>query len=249
MIIAVTNNKGGVSKTTLTVNAGAALAQLGKRVLIVDLDAQRSAGLSLGVDRDATPTTADVLLNRIPIEDTIQATGAGVDIAPGSFALAHADVSLADVQGREKILRAALSSVRRKYDFILIDTPPSLGLVVVNAIAAADAVLVPLVPHYLVLEGLSNLLEALEKIRAGIGGGELLGIVLSMCDYRQAVTREVVDAVRGHFKRKVFDTEIRVNVRLVEAPSFHAPVTTYAARSTGAENYMNLAREIIQRTK
>ena len=250
MIIAVTNNKGGVGKTSVCINAGASLAALGRRVLIVDLDAQQSAGHSLGVDRNAAPTTADVLLDGIPIEETILTTEAGVDIAPASFRLVDADVLLADAPGREKKLRAALASVRRKYDFILIDTPPSFGLVVVNSIVAADAVLVPLVPHYLALEGLSNLLKALDRTRKGTGaGGALLGIVLNMCDYRQGVTREVVDMVREHFGKDVFKTEIRVSVRMVEAPSYGASILTHAGRSAPAESYMDLAKEIIQRAK
>lgn len=250
MVITVTNNKGGVAKTTTAVNVSAALVQLGKRVLLVDADGQRSASRALGVSRDAAPTTTDVLLAGADVRDAIVQTSAGVDMVPASFELAHADVTLADVAGRERILRTALGVVRRQYDFVLIDTPPSLGLVVVNAIVAADAVLVPVVPHPLAVEGLSGLMTALERIGKGIGHAvELLGIVLTMCDYRQGVTRQLVDIVRGHFGGKVFRTEVRQSVRLVEAPYVGQAITSYAGNSSGAESYAALAGEIIQRVK
>ena len=250
MVITIANNKGGVAKTTTTVNTAAALVQLGKRVLVVDTDAQGNAGHYFGVPVDASPSVTDVLLDGVELSAAIHKTDAGVDVVPASFELAHADVSLADVPGRAKVLRHALASVRRRYDFILVDTPPSLGLVVVNAIVAADAVLVPVVPHPMVLGGLARLLKALDEIKAGTGaGGVLLGIVLTMCDYRQGVTRQVVEAIRGHFGGKVFTAEVRQSVKLVEAPYFHTPVMTYAGTSTGAEAYTDIAREIIRRTK
>jgi chromosome partitioning protein len=163
--------------------------------------------------------------------------------------LASADLVLADAPGREAVLRAALAPIRADYDFTVLDCPPSLGLLTVNALTAADVFLVPITPDYLALEGLVNLLAAVERTRAGIGEtADLLGILLTLADYRQNVTTEIAGMIRAHYGREVFRTEIRVNVRLKEAPSFGKPIFDYASTSTGAEAYGALVKEVLHRT-
>ena len=181
--LALVNNKGGVGKTASAVSLAAGLAAEGRRVLLADLDAQGSASLSLGLVRaDLQPGTAEVILDGRQVRDAIRPSSvAGLDILPGSMKLASADLSLADVKGREAVLKAALTPIRADYDFIVLDCPPSLGLLTVNALTAADFFLIPVTPDYLALEGLVNLLEAVERIRAGIGkAAELLGVLLTL---------------------------------------------------------------------
>jgi len=249
--IALVNNKGGVGKTTSAVSLAAGLAAEGHHVLLTDLDAQGSAALSLGIARTAlSPGTADTLLDGRPIRDAIRPTGiAGLDILPGSMALASADLMLAGQKGREAVLSAALAPVRADYAFLVFDCPPSLGLLTVNALTAADYFLVPVTPDYLALEGLVNLLDAVERIRAGIGRtAELLGILLTLADYRLNVTTEIRNMIRRHYGRAVFRTEIRRTVRLTEAPSFGRPIFDYAGGSGGADSYRALVREVLHRT-
>jgi chromosome partitioning protein len=172
----------------------------------------------------------------------------GLDLLTGSMELANADLVLGDRKGREGRLRQALEPVRADYDAIVFDCPPSLSLVPINALAAADAYIVPVVSHYLALEGLVNLLDTVKRIRAGIGTpAELLGLLLTMVDYRARLTTELVSMIREHYGRQVFGTEIRVNVRLTEAPSFGKPIFDYASTSTGAEAYGRLTDEVIAR--
>jgi chromosome partitioning protein len=247
---ALVNNKGGVGKTTSAVNLAAGLAAEGRRVLLADLDAQGSASLSLGLSRaDLQPGTAEVVLDGRPIRDAIRPSSvAGLDILPGSMKLASADLALFDVKGREAVLRAALSPIRADYDFAVLDCPPSLGLLTVNALTAADFFIIPLTPDYLALEGLVNLMEAVERIRAGIGKTAApLGILLTLCDNRLNVTGEIAGMIRKHYGRLVLKTDIRGNVRLKEAPSFGKTIFDYDARSAGAEDYRGLTREILRR--
>lgn len=250
--VALVNNKGGVAKTTSAVNLSAGLAEEGRRVLLVDLDAQGSASLSLGLGRgDLSPGTAEALLEGWPARKAIRAsTVQGLDIMPGSMGLASADLVLASVKGREGVLGAVLGPVVADYDFIVLDCPPSLGLLTVNALTAADCFLVPVTPDYLALEGLINLMAAVDRIRASIGrAADLLGIVLTLADYRLNVTDEIGRMIRGHYGRQVCRTEIRVNVRLKEAPSFGQSIFTYDNRSAGAEAYRALVQEVQQRIK
>ena len=250
-IIALVNNKGGVGKTTSAVNLAAGLIAAGKKkVLLVDLDAQGSASLSLGLTRaDLLPGSAEVILDGHPIREAIRPTSVkGLDILPGSMALASADLVLSAVAGREVVLKDALTPIRGDYDFTVLDCPPSLGLLTVNALTAADFFIVPVTPDYLSLEGLVNLLDAVERIKKGIGkAAGLLGILLTLADYRLNVTEEIGQMIRGYYGRLVFKAEIRGNVRLKEAPSFGKTIFDYDNGSAGAEAYRQLTKEVLKR--
>ena len=249
-IIALVNNKGGVGKTTSAVNLAAGLVAAGRRILLADLDAQGSASLSLGLTRaDLTPGSAEVMLEGHPIREVIRPTSVkGLDILPGSMALASADLVLSVVKGREVVLKDALTPIRGDYDFTVLDCPPSLGLLTVNALTAADFFIIPVTPDYLSLEGLVNLLDAVERIKKGIGkAAGLLGILLTLADYRLNVTEEIGRMIRGYYGRLVFKTEIRGNVRLKEAPSFGKTIFEYDKGSAGAEAYQELTKEVLQR--
>ena len=249
-IIALVNNKGGVGKTTSAVNLAAGLVAAGRRVLLADLDAQGSASLSLGLTRaDLTPGSAEVMLEGHPIREVIRPTSVkGLDILPGSMALASADLVLSAVAGREVVLKDALTPIRGDYDFTVLDCPPSLGLLTVNALTAADFFIVPVTPDYLSLEGLVNLLDAVERIKKGIGkAAGLLGILLTLADYRLNVTEEIGQMIRGYYGRLVFKAEIRGNVRLKEAPSFGKTIFDYDNGSAGAEAYRQLTKEVLKR--
>ena len=249
-IVAVVNNKGGVGKTTSAVNLSAGIAAGKRRVLLVDLDAQGSASLSLGLTRaDLTPGTAEVILDGLPIREAIRPSSVkGLDILPGSMALASADLVLSAVAGREVVLKDALTPIRGDYDFTVLDCPPSLGLLTVNALTAADFFIVPVTPDYLSLEGLVNLLDAVERIKKGIGkAAGLLGILLTLADYRLNVTEEIGQMIRGYYGRLVFKAEIRGNVRLKEAPSFGKTIFDYDNGSAGAEAYRQLTKEVLKR--
>lgn len=251
MIIALINSKGGVAKTTTTVNLGAALADAGRRVLICDLDSQASASFSLGVPRgELDPSIAEALLNGMALSDLIRETAhPKLDLVTGSMALANVDLVLSDVEGREKKLAQILAPVAPDYDFVLLDCPPSLSLLPVNALVAADRYLVPVTPHYLALEGLVNLSMAVERLKAGIGGAEMLGIVLTQVDYRAKMTGEIAAMIRGHYGDQVFASEIRGNVKITEAPSFGQSVLSYAPSSPGANAYRFLAGEVLGRVQ
>ena len=250
IMVALVNNKGGVAKTTSAVNLAAGIAAEGLRVLLCDLDAQGSASLSLGLSRaDLSPGAAEAILEGLPIREAIRPSSVkNLDILPGSMALASADLVLADVKGRESVLKDKLKSIMADYDFVVLDCPPSLGLLTVNALTAADFFIIPLTPDYLALEGLVNLLEAVEKIRSGIGKtADLLGILLTLADRRLNVTEEIGNIIREHYEDLVFKTEIRVNVRLKEAPSFGKTIFDYDAKSAGAEAYRALTKEVLHR--
>ena len=251
IIVALVNNKGGVGKTTSAVSLAAGIAAEGHRVLLCDLDAQGSASLSLGLTRaDLQPGAAEVIMAGRPIKEAIRPSGVkGLDILPGSMALANADLALSDVKGREVVLTAALKPLKGGgYDYVILDCPPSLGLLTVNALTAADYYLVPVTPDYLALEGLVNLMEAVERIRAGIGkAADLLGVILTLADYRLNVTSEIEGMIRKHYGKTVFQTVIPGNVKLKEAPSFGKTIFDYDGRSAGAEAYKRLGREVIGR--
>jgi len=219
-------------------------------VLLVDLDSQASASLSLGVARpDFSPSVADAILTGAALKPLIRKTAInGLDLVTGSPDLANADLQLADLAGRERRLKDALAPVRSLYDHVILDCPPSLSMLSVNAMVAADAFIIPTTPEYLALEGLVGLLDAVEKIRAGIGDQcRLLGILLTKVDHRRRVTGEIIRVMRDHYKGQVFKTEIGIDVRLVEAPSFGKSIFQYDRRSSGADAYLSLAREITRK--
>lgn len=252
MILALINSKGGVGKTLTATSLAAGLAAKGLRTLLVDLDSQGSASLALGVGRvDLSPSIADVLLDGSGIGSAIRRTGIeGLDLITGSMDLANADLALADKRGREGRLKAVLEPIRDDYPFVILDSPPSMSLLPVNALVAADNFIVPVVPQYLALEGLVNLLEAVGRIRAGIGTvADLLGLVLTIVDYRTRAATEIVQLIRAHYGSLVFRSEIRINTKLTEAPSFGKTVFEYAGSSTAAEAYRELTVEVLNRCR
>jgi chromosome partitioning protein len=251
MITALVSRKGGVGKTTTTVNLAAALASSGKRVLVVDLDSQASASLSLGVHRNhLAPSSADVLLNGMPVEEAIRSTGvSGLDLITASVDLVRADQELASFRGREGRLQKTLAPVAGAYDLIFLDCPASLSLLPTNALVAADQFLVPAVPQFLALSGARNALEAAQRIAWDAGRRiSSLGVLLTMVDYRTRATRQNVDAVRAELGSQVFAVEIRINVRLSEAPAAGQTIFQFDPASTGAHAYHLLAEEFLLRS-
>jgi len=246
-VLAFANQKGGVAKTTSTVNLGVALVEMGKRVLAVDMDPQGNLTMSQGIDpENLEKSMYDVLVHRLPIEDVIVSNE--IDVAAATIDLAGAEMALSTQIGRERALEKALKPIHKHYDFVLIDTPPSLGLLTLNALTAADAVIVPLQAEYYALEGLARLLDTLERVRQGLNPQlELEGVLLTMIDARNNLSRQVADEVRSHLGERVFATEIPRNVRLSEAPSHGRPALLYDVRSKGSLAYLRVAEEILRR--
>ena len=245
--LAVANQKGGVGKTTTTVNLGAALAELDYRVLVVDLDPQGNATTGLGVNaRNLDSSVYDVILHDVPIEDTIEPTSLrNLFIVPATIDLAGAEIELVPVFSRELRLRRALESVEPDFDFVLIDCPPSLGLLTVNALAAAGEVLVPIQCEYYALEGLGQLLRNVNLVQSNLNNRlEVSTIVLTMYDARTKLAEQVADEVREHFGSRVCRNVVPRTVRLSEAPSFGQPVITFDSSSRGAIAYRELAKEV-----
>ena len=252
MILSLVNNKGGVAKTTTAVNLAAGLAGKKSRVLLIDLDNQSSASFFLGVERaDLSPSMADVIFDGFRVRDAIRKTDiVGLDLLTGAKGLAETDLRLANIRGREYQVKDAIEPLRDGYDFIILDCPPSLSLLSINALIASDAFIIPVQPQYLALEGLVDLMTTVKRIQQEMEvKASLLGILLTLVDYRTRSTLEVIDVIRGHFREKVFQTEIRVNIRLAEAPSFGKTIFEYDPTSTGANAYQRLTVEVLNRCR
>jgi chromosome partitioning protein len=252
MNVALVNVKGGVGKTTTAVNLADVFARSGLRVLLVDLDPQGSATHSLGVARgEANPSTAEVLAGKAEAAEAIRPSGVeSVDLLPSALRLAGADLALARRQEPEKLLKRALAPVRRRYDVTVIDSPPGVNILSLNALAASDAFIVPVAPHHLDMDALAGFLELLEEMRERLGKlPELLGILLTMVDHRTLVTDEVVQALRKAYGRRVFHTESPINVRLAEAPGHGRTSLGYESWSTGAGAYSRLGGEVLRRAR
>lgn len=249
-VVAITNQKGGVGKSTTAINLGAGLALQGDRVLLVDLDPQSNATSGLGFTPDRVGASIyDVLLKDTAIEDAIEPTSVkGLFLVPSSINLAAAEIELVSVMSREQRLKGFLSQVAGDYDFVLIDCPPSLGLLTVNALAAATEVLIPIQCEYFALEGLSQLLRNIDLVRTGLNPDlDIGGVVLTMYDGRTRLTQDVSDQIRDHFKEIAFETVIPRSVRISEAPSFGEPIEVFDRASRGAEAYRNLTDEFRKR--
>lgn len=249
-IIAIINQKGGVGKSTTAINLGAALGEMGKQVLLVDLDPQGNCSSGLGVEKSLIQQCIyDVLLNDVPIEDVIIPDIAeGLDIAPATINLAGAEVELVSEMARENRLKDAVGGMRGRYDFILIDCPPSLGLLTVNALVAADKLLIPIQCEFYALEGVTKLLDSMKRVKSRLNPTlDIYGILLTMYDSRTTLSKQVVDEVREYFGRLVFSTPIPRTVKLSEAPSFGQPITQYDPKGRGSLSYIELAKEVIAR--
>ena len=249
-ILAVVNQKGGVGKTTTTVNLAAALVQAGKRVLLVDLDPQGNATMGSGVDkRNVTRTVYHVLLGLGELAGIrIRTEKGGYDLVPANRDLAGAEIELVDLDARETRLKTALDRVAADYDFILIDCPPSLSLLTVNALAAAQRVLIPMQCEYYALEGLSDLVGTIKRVRANLNPGlEIAGLLRTMYDPRNTLSQQVSQQLEAHFGDKVYRTLVPRNVRLAEAPSYGVPAVVWDATSKGAQAYAALAGEVLER--
>ncbi len=247
-IYALTNQKGGVGKTTTAVNLSAFLAAKGQRVLLIDLDPQANATSSLGFDKNRiTLSTYNVLIDEMPLPTMIQLTKRlRLDLAPSSPQLAGAEVELVEVTEREKRLKNALSAMSANYDYVLVDCPPSLGLLTVNALAAAQGVLIPVQCEYLALEGLTQLMSTIQLVRRALNPGLIIrGLIMTMYDQRMKLAQQVVSEVQAHFGDKVFQTLIPRSVRLGEAPSYGEPILSYAPTSSGGLAYAQLTDELL----
>ena len=247
-VISIANQKGGVGKTTTAVNLSACLAQKGKRVLLIDTDPQGNATSGLGIESHTEKSVYNVLVDDMDIKETILSTMIKkLEICPANINLAGAEIELVSMVSRENRLKDAVDTIRDEYDYILIDCPPSLGLITLNAFTAADSVLIPVQCEYYALEGLGQLLNTINLVKKHLNKSlEIEGAVLTMYDIRTNLSNQVVKEVKRYFEDKVYKTVIPRNIKLSEAPSFGMPITLYDAKSKGARAYEKLAREIIK---
>ena len=235
-ILAICNQKGGVGKTTTSINLAASLAHLKKKVLLIDTDPQANATSGVGVDK--------VNINDVIIKTAYE----NLDIVPSSIALAGAEVELVSAISREQRMKNAISEIKEEYDYVVIDCPPSLGLITLNSLTAADGVVIPVQTEYYALEGLSQLMNTFNIVRKHLNSKlDIFGVLLTMTDSRTNISNQVAEQVREHFKDKAFETVISRTVRLSEAPSFGEPIIEYAKNSNGAKQYLSLAKEVIER--
>ena len=249
-IIAVINQKGGVGKSTTAINLAAALGEKGKQVLLVDLDPQGNSSSGLGIEKTLVKNCIyDVLLNDVSIEEAIiPDIYPDLDIVPATINLAGAEVELVSEMARENRLKEAVGAVRGKYDYILIDCPPSLGLLTINALVAADKLLIPIQCEFYALEGVTKLLESMKRVKTRLNPTlDIFGVLLTMYDNRTTLSKQVVEEVQGYFGKLVFNTLIPRTVKLSEAPSFGMPITEYDPHGKGAICYQELAKEVIER--
>ncbi|MFH0977269.1 MAG: AAA family ATPase [Spirochaetota bacterium] len=248
-VISVSNQKGGVGKTTTTINIAAFLAEKGKRVLIIDIDPQGNAGFGLGINAEEIQNTIyEVLIKEIPVEDAIFKTEIeNLFIIPSNIHLSGAQVELLNYDKREFILKEIISKIKKDFDVILIDCPPSLGILTLNSLVAADSVLIPLQCEYYALEGLNQLLRVIAMVQENLNKNLVVeGVVLTMYDPRTNLSQQIVSDVREYFKEKVFKTIVPRNVKLSEAPSFGKPINLYDRNCTGCESYEKLSLEVLE---
>ena len=248
-VISIASQKGGVGKTTTAINLGACLAQESKRVLLIDIDPQGNATSGLGINgNDQRSTTYEVLIGQSEIQQAIMPTAlASMDLIPAGQRLSGAEVELVGMMARETRLKTCLAKVRDSYDYIFIDSPPSLGLLTVNSLTASDSVLIPLQCEYLALEGLTQLIGAVRLVQDHLNPAlRIEGVLLTMYDARLNLSQQVAEEARKFFAERVYKTVVPRNVRLSEAPSFGKPIVLYDPNSTGAESYRELAREVME---
>ncbi len=247
-IISVANQKGGVGKTTTTVNLSTILAKKGKKVLLIDTDPQGNATSGLGVSKDVELSVYDILIGDTEFDETLQETAIkNLKVCPSNISLAGAEVQLVSMMSREQRLKTKLDKIKDQYDYILIDCPPSLGLVTLNAFTASDSVLIPVQCEYFALEGLGQLLNTVNLVKKHLNKNlEIEGALLTMYDARTNLSNQVVKEVKKYFENKVYKTVIPRNVRLSEAPSYGMPITIYDPRSKGAKAYEKFAKELLK---
>ena len=248
-IIAIANQKGGVGKTTTTVNLSACLAEAGKRVLVIDMDPQGNTTSGFGLDKEGTENTVyDVLIGECDLKDAIRTTAVKkLDIVTSNIDLTGAEIELLNVEEKEYILRKEAETIESKYDYVIIDCPPSLNMLTVNALTTADTVLIPIQCEYYALEGLSQLMYTIDLVKNRLNEDLMVeGVVFTMYDSRTNLSAQVVENVRDNLEYNIYNTIIPRNVRLAEAPSYGMPITVYDPKSAGAESYRKLAKEVIK---
>lgn len=250
-VIAIANQKGGVGKTTTAINLAASLAVLERKVLIIDADPQANttSGLNFSPDNDEQRTLYEVMIGKIDVEDAlIQTELAGLHMIPSHINLVGAEIEMLEMPDRESVMRKALMPIRDRYDYIIIDCSPSLGLITVNTLTAADSVIIPVQPEFFALEGLGKLLQTIRLVQSGVNPKLTIeGFVVTMFDGRTKIHSQVVAQLREHFGEMVFSTLIQRNIRLSEAPSHGKPIVLYDVMCNGTSNYLNLAKEILAR--